>query len=68
MTCPIRDDNLIQDESDNSDNESDNESDYESDDDDDPIMHLNLTPDEMRRYAQWLCDLEYAIFCHFQKE
>jgi hypothetical protein len=66
MTCPIRDDNLIKDEADNSD-DSDNESDDESDDDD-PILHLNLTPDEMRRYAQWLCDVEYAIFCFFQNE
>jgi hypothetical protein len=66
MTCPIRDDNLIKDEADNSD-DSDNESEDESDDDD-PIMHLNLTPDEMRRYAQWLCDVEYAIFSFFQKE
>jgi hypothetical protein len=68
MTCPIRDDNLIKDESDNSDNESDNESDDTDTDDDDPIMQLNLTPDEMRRYAQWLCDVEYAIFSFFQKE
>jgi hypothetical protein len=66
MTCPIRDDNLIKDEADNSD-DSDYESEDESDDDD-PIMHLNLTPDEMRRYAQWLCDLEYAIFSFFQNE
>jgi hypothetical protein len=69
MTCPIRDNNLIKDETDNSDNSDDESDDTDTDtDDDDPILQLNLTPDEMRRYAQWLCDLEYAIFCHFQKE
>jgi hypothetical protein len=66
MTAPQQDNHLIE-----SDSETDTDDGYETDDEsdsDDPIMSLNLTPDEMRRYAQWLCDLEYAIFCHFQKE
>jgi hypothetical protein len=66
MTAPPQDNHLIV-ESDSEPDTDDDETDSESDDDD-PIMSLNLTPDEMRRYAQWLCDLEYAIFCHFQNE
>jgi hypothetical protein len=65
MTAPQQDAHLIES------NEPDTDDEYETDsesDSDDPIMSLNLTPDEMRRYAQWLCDLEYSIFCHFQKE
>ena len=76
MTYPVRDHHLIEDESDI--DISDGEGDYDDDgydsfsssssEGEEIIRNMNLTPEELQRYHQWLCDIDYAIYCFFQNE